>query len=993
MTIKKNKKKGGADCSPDNVLYPSFHYDNLKFLGNNNSEFSPEFIEILLDIMDIFDNRHDFKPGRSVLTPIELKNTLNPYINRISERIPIEVINTEENRILMKLINIYKKCPISKETEPQVVDVIYNDILLSAKLPDKVYSIDDTSILTNNTVIFQHEADLIEACSYNIQIRYDNGKPYVYPHGGAENLLLKQIKQRIARDIGITTLNRIKFCIDVSSIGKWVFQDNKIDNSHIIESIFDDYDHFKRKPRPVSSLITNEDIQLCNGNLQLKTFKVIQTTLPEGSLQNDLQWMDKTNTILNPLIQLTQEGDTAGVNILSHAIISILRSKTPDGAIEAYELIKKIFYNGITDETVINNKFAERSFDFKRIMDLGKLAFTLYKNRQFNISNSSEYVVLVTHDRMLYALALCLRCPVIYVNISGEEISKLITPNIASPGNNAKDLQQQKVLSHPRKIEIRLPIKPDYNAIYIELINFIKNIRNTFSEESKSVELTPWQLEQIPDIGTTQEITPWQLEQIPDITYEGQTSPLTQLPTISGSTFKFYDTLANEILPINTTDDSSNRKIRINIYLKNIIKLLAKYINNSVYYINNILENYKIIKGELDDIISKSLSSEEDVKYKAENLKKAYNIIKAKYNIKYNYLNREQLEYERENIKRMVLSYNNLIINLNESFGSEEFTDIRQHINFQPNIHNRVVNEFRKNFKLKDYKELYHINLITIFNELFKNCDLRRSTLPKISQSPYINNLNNMIDYVKQFLSISGGGRELESKRRRLIFKNMNDSDQSQFAPPTPNPYEEQQQQKRDQKLKARIAAEEAIRLDQLTKTVFPIEHKTNNNTYAVHLLEHTIGKELKRIKYINDDYDKEKQMIEELKGNDIKYLMLYQAISYLDKAHYYAAILADMILNGDIATTKEDEYVKELCKKMEMNYKIYESMKTKVIPPIVLVSHKEKNIELMIAYCKKNIASDAKVSPMKLGGFKDKKRYTFYNAFLKEFKKSLKLN
>ena len=77
MTIKKNKKKGGADCSPDNVLYPSFHYDNLKFLGNNNSEFSPEFIEILLDIMDIFDNRHDFKPGRSVLTPIELKNVLH----------------------------------------------------------------------------------------------------------------------------------------------------------------------------------------------------------------------------------------------------------------------------------------------------------------------------------------------------------------------------------------------------------------------------------------------------------------------------------------------------------------------------------------------------------------------------------------------------------------------------------------------------------------------------------------------------------------------------------------------------------------------------------------------------------------------------------------------------------------------------------------------------------------------------------------------------
>ena len=174
-----------------------------------------------------------------------------------------------------------------------------------------------------------------------------------------------------------------------------------------------------------------------------------------------------------------------------------------------------------------------------------------------------------------------------------------------------------------------------------------------------------------------------------------------------------------------------------------------------------------------------------------------------------------------------------------------------------------------------------------------------------------------------------------------------------------------------------------------------------------MHLFQHGIEKELERFNYINDDN------IEELLpklliplGNvivDIKHLMLYQAMSYLDKAQYYAAILADMELNikvddthiNDITTEKE--YVAELCDKINKNYIHYVSMIKKIgYPPTdkvlnKLITEKYNNINLIGSkYCIMPLRHDVAMDHQ--GGSKDNKRYKFYNAFLKEFKKSLKL-
>jgi len=192
------------------------------------------------------------------------------------------------------------------------------------------------------------------------------------------------------------------------------------------------------------------------------------------------------------------------------------------------------------------------------------------------------------------------------------------------------------------------------------------------------------------------------------------------------------------------------------------------------------------------------------------------------------------------------------------------------------------------------------------------------------------------------------------------------------------------------------------------------------NNPYAVHLFQHGIEKELERFKEsINDDKI----------GDDINiiHLMLYQAISYLDKAYYYAAILEDMSLKGDkekmsdIDTGKENDYINELCRKINKNYQRYElmiskinqimiskkhliDMVIKIEKPIVydvinkLIEQKIKYIEdTSSVYCSiktdiKKIIQYSEIRSMSLGGSKNNKRYKFYNAFLKEFKKSLKL-
>lgn len=1074
----KKKIKGGGDCGNKELKYPEYSQDNLKFLGNNSSEFSEKFIELLLRILCIFDNRHDFKPGRSVLTPAEVKNTLNPYMEDIKKdlesSIAINSVSITEGEILHKLITIYKKCPMSKETEPLVIDVIYNDILQAAKLPDKIYSTDDASIFTNNTVIFPHEYDLIKACNYNVQIRYDNGKPYVHPSNTyGINRLLEQMKKKIAADVDISDTQLIKFCIDVSSIGKWVFQDNKSDNSHIIESIFDDYDHFKRKMNRTN--INTEDIQLCDGNLQLKIFKVINTPVENTSdIRNDLKWYDKDDVTLKSKVMLSPEGDTAGVNKLSQAITALSRSRIDENTKDAYELIKQIFYNEITDEEKIKKKFAERCFDFKRIMDLGKLAFSLYKNRKFekekkegNVSIENPYVVLVTHDRMLYALALCLRCPVIYVNIGSEQKHiESITPDLPSPGE--KEVKPVLyVSSHYRKIEIRLPVKPNYENIYKELKEFINKIRETFyhyinishKHEFKNVDI--------------------------DI-------------------FKFYNEIQTLVPGIDTISDENNRKIRINIYLKKIINLLGRYINYSIDYISNILTHIDDIHDALEKILKKLEESEDDYKLNADILKNKYNDIKNKFGIKYNYIDKTQLDEEIHNVTTMINSYNMFISNLNEQFRSEITTNKIMYINEQPNIHNRVINEFKRTFNVKDYENTYHINLLNIFNEIIKNCDLRRNTLPKISSEPYLNNLNNMINIIvsqvgpfkegggnDKFVKAAGGGppipvtpqgspqkpqgtprggplvvvqtynipppepivdpiSETPAIEQEEGYPTMSPSQgdipmspsqgtpqgspqkpkRSQGTPqkqqiqrgtpekpprapkkpkrPTMSPsqgyipmsesqgeeivmsQEEQKQRDLEQMKKRKgkeakekkeglISSLKSIKLKAVEDIYQTIPQRNYFNKYSYHLLDYLIEKELQRYKYITDDSIIYDEIIYDDENNNISYMMLYQVYIYFYKLKYYRNMLKDFekeIEDNRIyikAYEKEKAFIQLLRNKIKKYNNLYKYMvtKTKKICPFV-------DIPLMGGSKEKNHTI--------------KNRYNFYNTFLKEFKKSLKL-
>jgi len=951
--IKQKKKiKGGeSKCTRiPNHRYPDYVIDKLNFLGNNkDNDFNEIFIMILMKILSIFDNRHDFKPGRSVLLPAEIKAILNPKIVALKNKISYyhdkeKKLSSYEYNLLLKLLKIYEKCPLSKEVEEQVLNFIYQDILISSKLPTKIYNNEtdqNDATIFDNQIIFEHEYDLIKACNYNCQIRLENGKKYVYPVSktdGSKNTLLANIKQKIANDIGIIAPKenraeyidtRIKFCIDVSSIGKWVFQNNK-DSISIVESIFDDYDHFKKQFD--RHQIENDTVQLCDGNIQLNVFKVVDD-------DNNLQWIDnnfypESLPTLQSKIMLSPEGDIAGVNKFSQAITSVIRNILTPSARDSYELIKKIFYSDIisipNSEQLIQNNFSERCMDFKRIMDMGKLAFTMYKNRRFQKSDDkSEYVVLVTHDRMLYAIALCLRCPVIYVNIGSHE--KAVKREIFADLDfkDIKKTEKHTIISHPRKLEIRLPIEPNYKPIYENLKKLIENIYQSFK-------------------GFTNEYNDIQ---------------------INTDIIQLYQHL--KIFNYNTIPDTNSRKQYLNWCINNGIILLYNYIYYAISYINNLFKNIINITNELELILSIDVTEESYTPSGINNLKTQLEILKNRYNINYNYVNVEQINQEVRNIHTLIKNYNSFIVDVNKEFEneSENYKDeyvLTNYITRDPNIHNRIINIFKKNFNIKEYKILYHINHIGLFNEYMNSCNLRRNDLIKISNESYIRNLEKIYSYIEDVLkdSIEGGGQKRPRDSTPL------------FAPATP-PHT--QERKYIKKLRT-----DTVRVEDIYSSLFNFNII---DKFSMHLLNFTIEKGLERFKYITDDNITTIDEYNESNIIEITYMMLYKAFLY----HLNAFNYANQIINMEISETSD------LCFKLEENI----NTRDKMIDKIINITHIDFNNSIIsnILDPTSNINTLIETAfnssycfdkfPIK-GGFKNKNRFNFYKSFVKTLKRTI---
>ena len=370
------------------------------FIDNDVSsynDFTKDDISIIVEILSIFDNRHDFKPGsrNQSLTLNEVLSLLSDKSEEIHNKIDTLYRNDSAKKTLLKdLLNKHCQAEVAKYTrntckttdkpdyqvEDYMIGTVFKEQLIY-KRPTYDYTAGGDIEITNTASIrFPTKESLEEACG----IKEDTHNPLL------EKILNKlfQVTGKAPRDI--------RFCIDVSSVGEWVFHHSskRMAETHL-KTIVDDYDCFRINPNR-SRLV--HPFTLTKNHIALSNFTVTN---------DKITWNSPGRTGTLNLQRTTR----AGVSIMAEAIRIVLDSKESKAKKArseraASELIKQIFELPFTE--ISKHEYGKHIMDFKRLMDTTKLAVTMLYNKVSNYK-----VILVTHDHMLYLLAKTLQCPVI----------------------------------------------------------------------------------------------------------------------------------------------------------------------------------------------------------------------------------------------------------------------------------------------------------------------------------------------------------------------------------------------------------------------------------------------------------------------------------------------------------------------------------------------------------------------------------------------------
>lgn len=386
--------------------------------------FNPQEMFILMDMMSIFDNRHDFRPGTRNMS-IDLNNLLQLLREKADQvRSRIDTSVREENRSLFhSLLNRhclrlkpgerYNKasCGTSdnpdKDVEEFIFKRIFKEPIIETQRHTKkniaVYNPTQSSIDVTKILRFQDKDEIIKACACTI----DEETGRVLPIEKKRNPLLDKLIAGIALKAGGVNPEDIRFCIDVSKVGDWFFRHDGLSNppeTHL-QTIADDYDTFSanpnRTPLPTS-------FQLTDNHIALSAFNFYHSDETDR-----VAWSSQLGTD-NPINLATDI--RVGVKTFADAIRIVLEHKKYTQS-KAAIFIKNLFQLPPSQPSIrLQERYAtvygKHIMDFKRLMDISKLAVArLYNN--ISVNNKNYYVVLVTHDTMLFLVAKLLGCPVI----------------------------------------------------------------------------------------------------------------------------------------------------------------------------------------------------------------------------------------------------------------------------------------------------------------------------------------------------------------------------------------------------------------------------------------------------------------------------------------------------------------------------------------------------------------------------------------------------
>ena len=406
-----------------------------------------EEVGIIIEILSIFDNRHDFKPGsrNQSLTLNEVLVLLSDKSELIHRKI---IASKSDNKLLLQeLLNIHCKAAVARYTR-NTCETIDN--------PD--YRVEDYMINTvfQEPIVIERKSHLGDGTKYkryeisNMQKLKFSSKESLEAAcglGSDSNPLLEDLLEKLATLMGTDSQN-IRFCIDVSSIGEWVFHHNasRTADTHL-KTIADDYDCFRINP----------DRQRLVQPFTLKNNHVILTDFTVQS--NTIKWRSPEREGELTLKRTTR----AGVAIMAEAIRIVLdsrksKSKTARSEEAAPELINTIFklpYN------IPSLEYGKHIMDFKRLMDTTKLSLTLLYNKI-----SPYKVILVTHDKMLYLLAKTLQCPVIFTLKNVDHTRELLfdIPFNLTPEQQAQ-AKAERIAQEKREKEQKAKIHAYWDSI------------------------------------------------------------------------------------------------------------------------------------------------------------------------------------------------------------------------------------------------------------------------------------------------------------------------------------------------------------------------------------------------------------------------------------------------------------------------------------------------------------------------------------------------
>lgn len=444
MTQKGKSRKGHGGtianqrhCSvlPELSADPYYNKNTQDALITNNESYDTQFCQTLLQILSIFDNRHDFKPGNrnktvqldDILTLLQdstngLRGSVQGYpglqgLLNIHCRVADPNV-THTQQVCQTTINP------DKDVEEYILDTIFKeDQAEKVFYPLPPPTSPPTELYNQKIIRFATKADLEKACGV----------------GKQENVFLSHLLYKISqeasvKDTQVISPSQIRFVIDVSSVGEWVFKHPISHPNTHIQTILDEYDDFKK----LEKAQTIQPFQLCANHVALNAFKV--ETGPDGT--NQLVWQ---SSYLNEAKDIRLDTkQKVGVKVMAEAIAALQNNEGKFK--QSKSVISKIFHMEVN--SFVGGKkeelYGKHIMDFKRLMDMGKLAYVIkcHKELRENPTAGLPYMVLVTHDHMLYLLAKISQVPVILT---------------------------MKNYDHSRELKIDLPLPPDYDKLMVDI--------------------------------------------------------------------------------------------------------------------------------------------------------------------------------------------------------------------------------------------------------------------------------------------------------------------------------------------------------------------------------------------------------------------------------------------------------------------------------------------------------------------------------------------